>query len=251
MPTPPPLATGSARVAPPARGDDLAVRDAYGWQDLDLEHAFHEVETLPDNDRVRYTISLAARREAWAPPRGEPSACIPTGDDSMEIQIQENPGKLYLARGSEPLSGGKVMMSKWAADLESYKSAVEEHLSDNVARDYARFFKASFRKMPSGIRVAGHQRIGEHLHCFPVDGIEPQTGAGHPNHPIDHYRESFLYLAHGDDEVVVRIDRFRKETATACWGLAQALSASSAPTCSRPDLHAQLPRQNGRPSDTG
>ncbi len=42
---------------------DLAVRDAYGWQDLDLEHGFHEVETLPENDRVRYTISPAARRE--------------------------------------------------------------------------------------------------------------------------------------------------------------------------------------------
>ena len=42
---------------------DIAVRDAYGWQDLDLEHAFHEVETLPENDRVRYTISPAARRE--------------------------------------------------------------------------------------------------------------------------------------------------------------------------------------------
>jgi len=42
---------------------DLAVRDAYGWQNLDLGHDFHEVETLPENDRVRYTISSAARRE--------------------------------------------------------------------------------------------------------------------------------------------------------------------------------------------
>jgi hypothetical protein len=42
---------------------DLAVRDAYGWQDLDLEHDFHEVEYLAENDRVRYTISPAARRE--------------------------------------------------------------------------------------------------------------------------------------------------------------------------------------------
>ena len=42
---------------------DLAVRDAYGWQDLELEHDFHEIETLPENDRGRYTISLAARRE--------------------------------------------------------------------------------------------------------------------------------------------------------------------------------------------
>lgn len=42
---------------------DTAVRDAYGWHDLDLRHDFHEVETLPENDRVRYTISPAARKE--------------------------------------------------------------------------------------------------------------------------------------------------------------------------------------------
>jgi len=42
---------------------DISVRDAYGWQDLDLEHDFHEVETLPEDDRVRYTISPKARRE--------------------------------------------------------------------------------------------------------------------------------------------------------------------------------------------
>ena len=42
---------------------DLAIRDAYGWTDLVLGHDFIEVETLPENDRVRYTISPAARKE--------------------------------------------------------------------------------------------------------------------------------------------------------------------------------------------
>lgn len=42
---------------------DEAVRDAYGWSGLDLGHGFHEVETLPENDRVRYTIRPAARKE--------------------------------------------------------------------------------------------------------------------------------------------------------------------------------------------
>src|SRR5690606_25614134 len=42
---------------------DLAVLNAYGWHDLNLEHDFHEVETLPENDRVRYTISPKARKE--------------------------------------------------------------------------------------------------------------------------------------------------------------------------------------------
>ena len=42
---------------------DNAVREAYGWADLNLGHEFVEVETLPENDRVRYTISPAARKE--------------------------------------------------------------------------------------------------------------------------------------------------------------------------------------------
>ncbi|OQA86267.1 MAG: hypothetical protein BWY28_02412 [bacterium ADurb.Bin236] len=42
---------------------DTAIRDAYGWSDLDLGHDFHELEFLAENDRVRYTISPDARRE--------------------------------------------------------------------------------------------------------------------------------------------------------------------------------------------
>jgi hypothetical protein len=43
---------------------DEAVLAAYGWTgQVALGHDFHEVETLPGNDRVRYTISPAARKE--------------------------------------------------------------------------------------------------------------------------------------------------------------------------------------------
>ncbi len=42
---------------------DTAVRDAYGWQDMPLDHDFVEIETLPEKDRMRYTISPAARRQ--------------------------------------------------------------------------------------------------------------------------------------------------------------------------------------------
>lgn len=37
---------------------DLAVATAYGWQDLDLGHGFHETK-----QGIRFTISEAARRE--------------------------------------------------------------------------------------------------------------------------------------------------------------------------------------------
>ena len=42
---------------------DTAVAHAYGWDDLDLQHDFHEVPYLPENDRVRFTISESARVE--------------------------------------------------------------------------------------------------------------------------------------------------------------------------------------------
>lgn len=42
---------------------DAAVARAYGWDDLDLDHGFHEVPYLPENSRVRFTISEAARIE--------------------------------------------------------------------------------------------------------------------------------------------------------------------------------------------
>ena len=42
---------------------DEAVKAAYGWDDLALGHGFHEVDFLPENDRVRYTISPEARKK--------------------------------------------------------------------------------------------------------------------------------------------------------------------------------------------
>lgn len=50
---------------------DEAVLAAYGWHQasekwgsaIDLRHDFHEVDYLPENDRIRYTIHPDARRE--------------------------------------------------------------------------------------------------------------------------------------------------------------------------------------------
>jgi len=42
---------------------DEAVLDSYGWNDIDLDHGFHEAGYLPANDNVRYTISEPARIE--------------------------------------------------------------------------------------------------------------------------------------------------------------------------------------------
>lgn len=49
---------------------DELVLQAYGWNEtsdygpaVDLKHGFYEVDYLPENDRIRYTISPEARKE--------------------------------------------------------------------------------------------------------------------------------------------------------------------------------------------
>jgi hypothetical protein len=42
---------------------DEIVLQAYGWQDINLSHDFYEVDYLPENDRIRYTISPESRKE--------------------------------------------------------------------------------------------------------------------------------------------------------------------------------------------
>jgi hypothetical protein len=42
---------------------DNAVLDAYGWNDIALNHDFYEVDYLPESDRVRYTIHPDVRKE--------------------------------------------------------------------------------------------------------------------------------------------------------------------------------------------
>lgn len=42
---------------------DGVVAEAYGWDDLALDHDFCEVDYLPENDRLRYTVSREVRIE--------------------------------------------------------------------------------------------------------------------------------------------------------------------------------------------
>jgi hypothetical protein len=42
---------------------DETVLKAYGWTNINLAHNFYEVDYLPENDHVRYTISPDARKE--------------------------------------------------------------------------------------------------------------------------------------------------------------------------------------------
>lgn len=54
---------GIAELRELHRRMDEAVATAYGWSDLVLGHDFRRLDHLPENDRIRFTISEKARRE--------------------------------------------------------------------------------------------------------------------------------------------------------------------------------------------
>ena len=86
---------------------DIAVRDAYGWQDIDLEHDFHEVETLPENDRVRYTISPTARREVLKRLLGKNHVRARAEAKNFTPKAARVGHKLMTADDGPPLFGGQ------------------------------------------------------------------------------------------------------------------------------------------------
>jgi len=51
------------------------------------------------------------------------------------------------------------------------------------------------------------QELGRHIFALQEPQIAHGNAFGEPNHPLDHYRESFAYLARGDGSVPDRVDR--------------------------------------------
>jgi len=82
---------------------DEAVLKAYGWVDIRPEHGFYELDFLPENDRVRYTISPAARREVL--------------ERLLELNFQ---------RHAEELRNGAVLSSGTEADEAGEKTSDDE-----------------------------------------------------------------------------------------------------------------------------
>ena len=94
---------------------DNAVLGAYGWNQesidgpaLDLQHNFYDVETLAENDRNRFTISSAARKELLArllkenhrrsaDEAAKPTVATPKAKGKRTKQIDSDEGSLYDA----------------------------------------------------------------------------------------------------------------------------------------------------------
>ncbi len=79
----------------------------------------------------------------------------------------------------------------------------------SFVKEYHDFFKNFFKKENlERIEWKDIQELGDRLHAPNTNAIAKANAFGRPNHPIEHYRESLLYLVYGSDEIKTRVRNF-------------------------------------------
>ena len=101
-------------------------------------------------------------------------------------------------------------MSKTTEYLEAFKPVATAWFTKAAfVREYHEFFREFFqRDKLETAEWPDIQKIGAHLHCFQSMALAKANALGKPNHPLEHYRKSFIFLAHGPGEPSERIRQF-------------------------------------------
>jgi hypothetical protein len=101
-------------------------------------------------------------------------------------------------------------MNKTIDHLKDFKPHASAWFAKaTFVREYFTFFQSFFRR--ENLEKAEWpdiQQIGQHMHCFQSMALAKGKALGNPNHPIEHYRKSFLFLAHGPGQPAGRIRQF-------------------------------------------
>jgi hypothetical protein len=115
-------------------------------------------------------------------------------------------------------------MNTWIPYLEEYKKVVDDRLKDFTPLDHYTFFNEfSKRENLEKYEWKDFQKMGNYIHAFNQIALAKKNALGKPNHPIEHYRNSFIYLIHGDDPISVRITKFTEDEKYKLFGFGKSV----------------------------
>lgn len=104
-------------------------------------------------------------------------------------------------------------MTEIRQHLSEFSTAAEAYYGEDphIAKRY-RFIQEFFdRENLEQLDENGMRLLGNNLDCFQTVALARAKATRNLKHPIEHYRRSFLYLAHGEDDLDFRVDRFRDD----------------------------------------
>ncbi len=112
-----------------------------------------------------------------------------------------------LIWGIKDISGSISLLTKY---LNEFKHKADEWFKENtfVLENY-KFFKEFFKSENlRKLEWKDIQKMGEHIYAFLAFPLAKKKALGKPNHSIEHYRKSFIYLAHGKEPLEERLENF-------------------------------------------
>lgn len=101
-------------------------------------------------------------------------------------------------------------MTKTRQYLELFKVDADNWFKNRefVSKNYAFFQEFFKRETLESAKWETIQDLGKHLHSMQSLAIARGNAFGRPNHKIEYYRNSFVYLAHGADSIETRMRKF-------------------------------------------
>ena len=93
-----------------------------------------------------------------------------------------------------------------------FKEVANEWFNKNkswLEENYNFFNKFKKKEFLKNLKWEDIQELGNHINAFNSLALAKGRALGKPNHPIEHYRDSIIYLIYGDGSLKERIDGFR------------------------------------------
>lgn len=104
---------------------------------------------------------------------------------------------------------GEIMDKKYFYEFKEKADKWFEINQPWLEENYIFFKKFKTKEFLENIEWEDIQELGNHINAFNSLALAKGRALGKPNHPIDHYRDSFMYLIYGDGSLKERIDGFR------------------------------------------
>lgn len=104
--------------------------------------------------------------------------------------------------------GGGAMDTKY---FYKFKEIADDWFAKNnswLEENYNFFSKFKTKEFLETLKWDDIQELGNHINAFNSLALAKKRALGRPNHPIEHYRESFKYLIYGECSLKDRIDGF-------------------------------------------
>ncbi|MFC1732226.1 AAA family ATPase [candidate division KSB1 bacterium] len=95
-----------------------------------------------------------------------------------------------------------------------------------IAKEYYQFHKEFFQKEKlKQAKWKNFQKIGDHIHSMQSVQLAKKRALGKQNHTLKHYRESFLYLVYGTDDIETRIRNFLTNKKYSLFGFGESITS--------------------------